>query len=74
MTKKEFKEALLKIIREETTSAGAGGYDTLPAFNPDKNAQGTSRNYYLKMGFKLVNQDKLRRQAKSYEPKNLWKK
>lgn len=73
MTRTEFKEELRSMIREQSTSGGAGAYNTPYAFNPNKNAQGTSRNYYLKMGWKLVNKAKTRKAAKGMEYKDLWK-
>ena len=65
-TKKRFKEELLKLVNEESTTAGAGGYNTKPAF-------GKAKNYYLKMGYKLVDKAKLRRNAKGMVYKDLWK-
>ena len=72
-TRQQLKEKLKQWLREESTSAAAGGYNTLYAYNPNKNAQGTSRNYYLKMGWKLVNKAKTRKAAKGMEYKDLWK-
>ena len=73
MTRKQFKEELRKMINEESTSGAAGAYNTPNAFNPNKKAQGTSRNYYLKMGWKLVNKAKTRKAAKGMVYKDLWK-
>lgn len=56
-----------------STSAGAGAYQTPYAYNPNKNAKGTARNYYLKLGWKLVDQNKLRKKAKGMVVKDLWK-
>lgn len=72
-TRKQLKEKLKQWLKEESTSAAAGAYSTPYAFNPNKNAQGTSRNYYLKMGWKLVNKNKVRKAAKGMEYKDLWK-
>ena len=72
-TRKELKEKLKQWLREESTSGAAGGYMTPNAFNPNKKATGTSRNYYLKMGWKLVNKNKLRKAAKGMEYKDLLK-
>lgn len=69
----EQKEWLKKQLREISTSAAAGAYSTPYAFNPKKGAKGTSRNYYLDMGYKLVNQQQLRKKAKGIEYKDLWK-
>jgi len=69
MTRTEFKRQL----KEMSTSAGAGAYQTPYAYNPNKNAKGTARNYYLKLGWKLVDQNKLRKKAKGMVVKDLWK-
>lgn len=62
-----------QVMKEMSTSGGAGGYNTPFAFNPNKNAQGTSHNYYLKLGWKPVNKKQMRKQAKGMEYKDLWK-
>jgi hypothetical protein len=67
------KEWLKKQLREVSTSAAAGAYSTPFAFNPKKGAKGTARNYYLDMGYKLVNKKQLRKKAKGVEYKDLWK-
>lgn len=72
-TRRQLKDELKKQLKEMSTSGAAGGYSTPFAFNPNKNAQGTSRNYYLKMGWKLVNKNKVRKAAKGMEYKDLWK-
>jgi hypothetical protein len=68
------KNWLKQQLREESTSSATGAYNTPFAFNPDKNAKGASRNYYLDLGYKLVNQKELRKKAKGMEYKDLWKK
>ena len=73
MTRADFKKQLKEMIKEQSTSGGAGGYMTPYAFNPNKNAKGAARNYYLKMGWKLVNKAKTRKAAKGMEYKDLWK-
>jgi hypothetical protein len=72
-TRQQLKDELKKQLKEMSTSGAAGAYSTPYAFNPNKNAQGTSRNYYLKMGWKLVNKNKVRKAAKGMEYKDLWK-
>tara|TARA_R110000868_G_scaffold3601_8_gene22700 strand:+ start:1803 stop:2027 length:225 start_codon:yes stop_codon:yes gene_type:complete len=72
-TRQQLKDDLKKQLKEMSTSGAAGAYSTPYAFNPNKNAQGTSRNYYLKMGWKLVNKNKVRKAAKGMEYKDLWK-
>jgi len=70
----EKKNWLKQQLKEVSTSAAAGAYNTPFAFNPDKNAKGASRNYYLDLGYKLVNQKEVRRKAKGMIYKDLWKK
>jgi hypothetical protein len=70
MTRSEFK----KQLQEMSTSAGAGGYTGKYAYNPNSNAKGAARNYYLKMGWKLVNREKLRKKTKGLIVKDLWSK
>jgi hypothetical protein len=72
-TRQQLKDELKKQLKEMSTSGAAGAYSTPYAFNPNKNAQGTSRNYYLKMGWKLVNKNKVRKAAKGMVYKDLWK-
>lgn len=84
MKKKQLKEIIRKVVTEMSAtgggtagagmSAGAGEqYATPFAFNPNKKAKGTSRNYYLKLGWKPVNKKQMRKQAKGMEYKDLWK-
>ena len=73
INKEEFKKEFKKLIDEDSTSAAAGGYASPYAFNPNKNAKGAQRNYYLKMGWKLVDKYKTRKAAKGMEYKDLWK-
>ena len=72
-TRQQLKDELKKQLKEMSSSGAAGAYSTPYAFNPNKNAQGTSRNYYLKMGWKLVNKNKVRKAAKGMVYKDLWK-
>jgi len=67
------REWLRRHLKELSTSAGAGAYSSPYAFNPKKGAKGTARNYYLDMGYKLVNKQQLRRKAKGIDYKDLWK-
>ena len=57
-----------------TFTPGKGAqYATAYAFNPNKKAKGTSRDYYTsKMGYKLVNPKKLRKKAKGTDVIDLW--
>ena len=60
--KSKLKEILVNKIMEVSATGGTASftpgvgaqYATKFAFNPNKKAEGTSRNYYFKMGFKPV--------------------
>jgi hypothetical protein len=79
------KELIRKSLGEESaTGAGAGAghfepgtganYATPNAFNPNKKANGAQNIYYYKLGWKPVDAEKLHKQAKGIEHKDLWKK
>ncbi len=71
--KERIREIVRKLLREMSATGGEG-YNIPFAFNKDKNADGTSSNYYVKkLGFKLVDKNKLHKQAKGIESKPLWK-
>ena len=71
--KDRIREIVKKVLREMSITGGEG-YLMPFAFNKNKNADGTTRNYYVKkLGYKKVNQDKLHKQAKGIESKPLWK-
>ena len=56
-----------------TFSPGAGAqYATPNAFNPNKKAKGTAHNYYLKLGYKLVDKSQAKH-SKVVDYKDLWK-
>lgn len=63
---------LVKQKLKEISSTGGEGYTGKYAFNPNKNASGTAHNYYLKLGWKLINRKKLNKQAKGIEVKQLF--
>jgi hypothetical protein len=79
-----FEEARNRGDIKETSTVGGGGatfspgegenYATPKAFNSNKKAKGTKNNYYYKLGWKLVDTEKLHKQAKGIEHKDLWKK
>jgi len=48
-------------------------YATPFAFNKNKKAKGTASNYYYKLGYKPVDKEKLRKQAKGTETIQLFK-
>jgi len=71
--KDRIKEIIKKVLKEMSATGGEG-YLAPFAFNPNKKADGTSNNYYVKkLGFKPVNKSKLHKQAKGIESKQLWK-
>ena len=73
-----------KLKEMSATGAGAGAghfepgaganYATPNAFNPNKKAKGAQNIYYYKLGWKPVDAEKLHKQAKGIEHKDLWKK
>ena len=71
--RERIREIVKKLLHEMSTTGGEGY--TIPfAFNPNKKAKGTAHNYYVKkLGFKLVDKNKLHKQAKGIESKPLWK-
>lgn len=79
------RELVKKALEEESaTGAGAGAgtfspgegaqYATKYAFNPNKKAKGAKNIYYYKLGWKPVDAEKLHKQAKGIEHKDLWGK
>lgn len=74
--------AKMKGLGEVSTTGGSASftpgtgaqYATPFAFNPNKKASGTSRNYYYKLGYKPVNKKELRKKAKGVEVKQLFEK
>lgn len=79
------KDLIRKALEEESaTGSGAGAgsftpgtgaqYATPNAFNPNKKAKGAQNIYYYKLGFKPVDAEKLHKQAKGLEHKDLWTK
>jgi hypothetical protein len=65
MSPEELEERIDKCLTElvkqklkEISSTGGEGYTGKYAYNPNKNASGTAHNYYLKLGWKLVNRKK----------------
>jgi hypothetical protein len=76
---KEIVFSKLKEISATGTGAsftpGTGAnYATPFAFNPNKKAKGAKNIYYYKLGWKPVDTNKLHKQAKGIEHKDLWKK
>jgi hypothetical protein len=80
MDNKRIREMVRKVLKEmsmtggsATFTPGAGAqYATPNAFNPNKKAKGTAHNYYLKLGFKLVDRSQAKH-SKAMDYKNLWK-
>lgn len=83
LNEEEIKELVRKKLEEmSATGAGAGAghfepgdganYATPNAFNPNKKAKG-AKNYYYKLGWKPVDVEKLHKQSKTIDHKDLWK-
>mgnify|MGYP003349744253 CR=1 FL=1 len=81
----QVKELIRKTLDEmSATGAGAGAghfspgagaqYATPNAFNPNKKAKGAQNIYYYKLGWKDVPVEKLHKQSKAIDHKDLWKK
>ena len=78
----KLKEIVLNKLKEiSATGTGSSftpgegaNYATPFAFNPNKKAKGTKNIYYYKLGWKPVNTNKLHKQAKGIDHKDLWKK
>ena len=81
----KIRNIIRKALDEESaTGAGAGAgsfspgaganYATPNAFNPNKKAKGAQNIYYYKLGWKPVDAEKLHKQAKGLEHKDLWTK
>ena len=76
----EVKKRVLKKLKEISTTGGSASfspgsgeqYATKYAFNPNKKAQGTARNYYYKMGFKPVNREEVRKKSKGIVYRDLF--
>ena len=71
----------IKGMTEVSTTGGTASftpgtgaqYATPFAFNKNKKAKGTASNYYYKLGYKPVDKEKLRKQAKGTETIQLFK-
>ena len=83
MSKKDKIKDLVNKRLKEMSATGTGAsftpgtganYATSTVFNPNKKADGTAHNYYYKLGFKPVNREKLRKQAKGVDYIDLYKK
>jgi hypothetical protein len=81
MNKKEKIKELIQTKLKEMSATGTGAsftagaganYATPYAFNPNKKAKGTARNYYYKLGFKPVNRKALNKKTKGVVVKQLW--
>ncbi len=72
----QIKDTLEEISTTGGTASftpGTGAqYATPFAFNPNRKAKGTARNYYYKLGYKPVDKEKLRKKTKGIEYKKLF--
>jgi len=85
INEEEIKELVHKRLKEMSATGGGAGaghftpgegaqYATPNAFNPNKNAKGAQNIYYYKLGWKPVDAEKLHKQSKTIDHKDLWKK
>jgi hypothetical protein len=68
------KELVQKHLKEMSATGAGGATFTPNAFNPNKKAKGAQNIYYYKLGWKPVDAEKLHKQAKGIEHKDLWTK
>jgi len=83
------EDIIREVIRKslgEMSATGAGatagyvtpgdgvGVATKPAFNPNKKIKEAQNIYYYKLGWKPVDAEKLHKQSKALDHKDLWKK
>lgn len=85
INEEEVKELVRKRLKEMSSTGGGAGaghftpgegaqYATPYAFNPKKGAKGAQNIYYYKLGWKPVDAEKLHKQSKAIDHKDLWKK
>jgi hypothetical protein len=85
INEEEIKELVRNRLKEMSATGGGAGaghftpgegaqYATPYAFNPKKGAKGAQNIYYYKLGWKPVDAEKLHKQSKAIDHKDLWKK
>jgi hypothetical protein len=85
INEEEVKELVRKRLKEMSATGGGADaghftpgegaqYATPYAFNPKKGAKGAQNIYYYKLGWKPVDAEKIHKQSKAIDHKDLWKK
>lgn len=72
--KERIRELVRKVLKEMSATGTGASFTPGTGENYATPVAGVAPNYYVKkLGFKLVNKDKLHKQAKGIESKQLWK-
>jgi hypothetical protein len=72
--KERIKEIIKKVLNEMSATGTGASFTPGPGENDATPVAGVASNYYVKkLGFKLVNKNKLHKQAKGIDTKQLWK-
>jgi hypothetical protein len=73
--KERIRELVRKVLKEMSATGTGASFTSGPSGENDATpVAGVAPNYYVKkLGYKLVNKNKLHKQAKGIESKQLWK-
>ena len=72
--KERIREIVRKILKEMSATGTGASFTPGSGENYATPVEGVAPNYYVKkLGFKLVNKNKLHKQAKGIDTKQLWK-
>lgn len=72
--KNRIREIVRKVLREMSATGTGASFTPGSSENYATPVAGVAPNYYVKkLGFKLVNKNKLHKQAKGIDTKQLWK-
>jgi hypothetical protein len=72
--KDRIREIVRKVLREMSATGTGASFTPGSGENYATPVAGVAPNYYVKkLGFKLVNKNKLHKQAKGIDTKQLWK-
>ena len=72
--KERIREIVRKILKEMSATGTGASFTPGSGENYATPVAGVAPNYYVKkLGFKLVNKNKLHKQAKGIDTKQLWK-
>ena len=72
--KERIREIVKRMLQEMSATGTGASFAPGPSENDATPVVGVAPNYYVKkLGFKLVDKNKLHKQAKGIESKQLWK-